>query len=90
MVCYRFNIGFDIMSKQKYIDAKRLLKTFFNDVLKLGIIFCLGGWGLLLLLKSYRTNPFFYLLIFLICFGVSFIICFIRKDNKKPEFKGDI
>lgn len=67
----------------------RFIRRFYTDVLKLSFMFFACSCIILFVIERTRFNPMAYLFSYIVCFGVSFILCF-RKPEKIDEFtKGD-
>lgn len=72
--------------KESFYYWKRILTSFFNDILKMTLIFCIPAFLIVFAVSTWRYNLLAYILAFLICFGVNYYR-FFRKGEIKNEFK---
>ena len=72
--------------KESNVVRRRILKNFFNDILKLTLVFFSIGVFMAVIVSTWRFNPFVYFIAFIISFSVSFVLCFLKKETHF-EFK---
>ena len=77
-----------IMVKEEIVKLKKILYSFYKDVLRRTIIFFMIGVLIILVFRSWRFNLLVYIIWFSICFGINFFVLFLKKEIKK-EFYGD-
>ena len=76
--------------KETTIQRNKIIKHFYNDVLKLSFLFFILGSLVIILVKTYRYNIAIYIFWYIICFGISFFRSFMKREIKNEFKKGDI
>ena len=76
--------------RESWIQKKRFIRRFYNDVVKRALFFYVLTFILILVVEILRMHVLAYVLGFIICFGISFFLHFMSREVL-PEFeKGDI
>ena len=73
--------------KESTVKIKNFLKRFWVDILKNAFIYFAVS-EIVVLVTSYRYEGLFHIVAFLVCFGISFIMCFMREEIN-IEFNND-
>ena len=76
------------MVKQIWIDWKLFIRQMYRDILKLSFVLYIFSI-VILAVTSFRYEVFAYPFIYIICFGISFILCLRRKEKPVDLVEGD-
>jgi hypothetical protein len=77
-----------MMVKEAQIRLKTLLRGFWDDILRRTILFFFVGSLIIIVFPVLRYNPLSYIILFVVCFGINFFYCIMKREIKK-EFYGD-
>ena len=76
--------------KETTLQKIRLIKRFYNDILKTTLKFFIIACFIVIIISTWRFNFFAYLLAFFISFGSAFVICFLKKESRQEFLDGEI
>lgn len=76
------------MTKQWVVDWKVFIRRMYIDMLKLSFFLYFFA-VLILLVTSFRDMFFLYPILYIVCFGISFIRCLRKRDMPDEFIEGD-
>jgi len=76
------------MVRQLFVNWKYLFSQMWRDFLRLCFLLYIAGVAVFLI-TSLRDRVLFYPVYLLICFCVSYVLCFRRKDKPSDLVEGD-